>query len=552
MTGPEQILSVQGLSISFADSIVVNNVSLTLHKGRTLAIVGESGSGKSLTALSLMGLLPSSAKVQANTVLQVNNEEILLSSINSSKEWCKIRGNEIGMIFQEPMSSLNPVMQIGAQLTESILQHHSVSKSNARQQAVDWLSKVKLPNPEQLFKRYPHQLSGGQKQRVMIAMAMCNKPALLIADEPTTALDVTVQNEIVELMNDLQRATGTAMIFITHDLALAAKIADDILVMYNGDVVEQGEMKRVLESPKEMYTKALLACRPSSDQKNKPLPTVQDFLQGKPVSKEPFAQLISEEVLLDVNDISVWFEMNKNRLGKSVAYFKAVDGVSFSLRKGEVLGLVGESGCGKSTIGKTIMRLLPIHKGGISYKGQDITALSTKEQKQLKQEIQLIFQDPYASLNPRMSIGDILMEPLAIHDIIPRRERKQEAERLLDMVQLPKGSMKRYPHQFSGGQRQRIGIARALSVRPKLLICDESVSALDVSVQAQILNLLKELQQELAFSYLFISHDLNVVYHISDRVLVMQQGKFVETGNADDVLKHPKAAYTQQLINAMP
>ncbi len=552
MTGPEQILSVQGLSISFADSTVVNNVSLTLHKGRTLAIVGESGSGKSLTALSLMGLLPSSAKVQANTVLQVNNEEILLSSINSSKEWCKIRGNEIGMIFQEPMSSLNPVMQIGAQLTESILQHHSVSKSNARQQAVDWLSKVKLPNPEQLFKRYPHQLSGGQKQRVMIAMAMCNKPALLIADEPTTALDVTVQNEIVELMNDLQRATGTAMIFITHDLALAAKIADDILVMYNGDVVEQGEMKRVLESPKEMYTKALLACRPSSDQKNKPLPTVQDFLQGKPVSKEPFAQLISEEVLLDVNDISVWFEMNKNRLGKSVAYFKAVDGVSFSLRKGEVLGLVGESGCGKSTIGKTIMRLLPIHKGGISYKGQDITALSTKEQKQLKREIQLIFQDPYASLNPRMSIGDILMEPLAIHDIIPRRERKQEAERLLDMVQLPKGSMKRYPHQFSGGQRQRIGIARALSVRPKLLICDESVSALDVSVQAQILNLLKELQQELALSYLFISHDLNVVYHISDRVLVMQQGKFVETGNADDVLKHPKAAYTQQLINAMP
>lgn len=545
----KNILSVKDLTISFGEHKVVKSVSFNMYEGQTLAIVGESGSGKSLTALSLMGLLPQQADVTGGITLKGS---LKLNGITGNKGWQKIRGNEIGMIFQEPMSSLNPVMKIGKQLTETILQHQKVSKKEAQKKAIEWLEKVKLPQPNEMISRYPHQLSGGQKQRVMIAMAMCNKPAVLIADEPTTALDVTVQKDIVALMKDLQVETGTSMVFITHDLALASKIADDILVMYRGEVVEQGDINTVIRQPKEPYTQALLACRPSKDQKNKRLPTVQDFLNNEHPAHDEFKTMVSNETILQAQNVRVWFEVNKSILGKTTSYFKAVDDVSFSLKKGEVLGLVGESGCGKSTIGKTIMGLLPLNAGSIQYKGQELAGSSAKQLKQLRKEIQLIFQDPYASLNPRMSIGDTLMEPLAIHNIVPRAERRKEAERLIELVQLPKESMKRYPHQFSGGQRQRIGIARALAVRPKLLICDESVSALDVSVQAQILNLLKELQGELELSYLFISHDLNVVYHISDRVLVMQNGKFVEKGKAEDVLEYPKEDYTKQLINAMP
>jgi peptide/nickel transport system ATP-binding protein len=450
------------------------------------------------------------------------------------------------------MSSLNPVMKIGKQLAEAILTYQSIDKATAKQQAIDWLCKVQLPNPEKLYDRYPHQLSGGQKQRVMIAMAMCNNPVLLIADEPTTALDVTVQQEVIALMKELQTEHHTAMIFITHDLALASQIADDVLVMYKGEVMEYGKATDVLQNPQHAYTKALLACKPNADNKGKRLPVVADFLQGEPPATIYNTDVPIGDTVLHVNNLRVWFTENKDWLGRPVNYFKAVDDVSFELKRGEVLGLVGESGCGKSTISRSLMGLLPVHEGQIIFNKEDLAMLSQKEWVRIRRQIQMIFQDPYASLNPRMTVGDMLMEPMRTHSIVPHSELKKEAQRLLDMVQLPTDSMKRYAHQFSGGQRQRIGIARALALRPQLLICDESVSALDVSVQAQILNLLKDLQREFKLTYLFISHDLNVVHYISHRVMVMQAGHIVEAGDATQVLQQPHHDYTKRLIAAMP
>lgn len=554
MLAGETILSVEDLGISFWGAqpfVAVDGVSFRVHKGQTLAIVGESGSGKSLTALSLMGLLPANATISGK--IQLTTDEGIFE-INKNTPWDKIRGNKMGMVFQEPMSSLNPVMTIGRQIAETIVLHRGVSEKQARILAIDWLKKVQLPHPEGIYGRYPHQLSGGQKQRVMIAMAMCNNPVLLIADEPTTALDVTVQKEVLELMAVLQKDYGTAMIFITHDLALAAQIADEVMVMQRGKAVEQGSAKDVLVHPWHPYTQALLACRPSPEHKGRPLPIVADFLselQGRDIAA-PYETVKPGRKILEVNNLRVWFSVESNWLGKATQYFKAVDGVSFELRRGEVLGLVGESGCGKSTLGRTLVGLLPVYKGKVKFDAKNIADYTQKEWRKIRKEIQLIFQDPYASLNPRMSIGDMLMEPLMVHNIVPRSERRKEALRLLDLVQLPADSMQRYPHQFSGGQRQRLGIARALAVRPQLLICDESVSALDVSVQAQILNLLKELQQEFNLSYLFISHDLNVVHYISDRVMVMQSGKIVEAGTAEQVLKYPADDYTKRLIEAMP
>lgn len=552
------ILSVHNLQVSFDDNKLkaVEQLSFLLQQGKTLAIVGESGSGKSLTALSLIGLLPKNAEQSGNIKLATTSGEYEIAQKLDNKTWLGLRGGKIGMVFQEPMSSLNPIMKVGHQLEESIRLHQKLFKDDARQQAIDWLRKVKLKNAEHVYNKYPHELSGGQKQRVMIAMAMCNKPALLIADEPTTALDVTVQKEIVELMNSLQQEVGTAMIFITHDLALAAKTADDILVMYKGEVAEYGPAKVVLEHPQHDYTKALLACRPSPEDKGKRLSVVADFMNDG--SKEKKLKTIThtrstrEEKLLEVNNMKVWFTVKSNWLGQPQEYFKAVNGVSFDLYKGEVLGLVGESGCGKSTISRSLMGLLPIQEGQAWFNSKDLTKANTKDWRSIRKQVQLIFQDPYGSLNPRMSVGEMLMEPLAVHNIVPRKERKKEAQRLLDLVHLPADSMKRYPHQFSGGQRQRLGIARALAVRPQLLICDESVSALDVSVQAQILNLLIDLQQEFDLSYLFISHDLNVVHYISDRVMVMQNGKFVETGSAEQVIRKPEHKYTKKLVSAMP
>jgi len=555
------ILKVESLKISFEGAnafTAVNNVSFQIARGETLAIVGESGSGKSLTALVLMGLLPKNASMSGKLTLQTDAKRYHLNNTNN-KEWQDIRGKETAMVFQEPMSSLNPIMKVGRQLAECIITHQKISKSEAKQLAIEWLAKVQLPEPAKMYDRYPHQLSGGQKQRVMIAMAMCNHPVLLIADEPTTALDVTVQQEIIRLMSYLQEEHNTAMIFITHDLALAATIADDVLVMYRGEMVEYGHACDVLKAPKDVYTKALLASKPSAEHKGLRLPTVADFMNAaeksssaETIIRPQYECSISEEALLEVKNLKVWFTEESNMLGKPVKYFKAVDEVSFTLRRGEVLGLVGESGCGKSTLSRSLMGLLPVHSGQILFNNEDLATIPAKEWRHVRRKIQMIFQDPYGSLNPRMTIGDMLEEPLRIHDIVPVTELKKEALRLLDLVQLPADALKRYPHQFSGGQRQRIGIARALALRPQLLICDESVSALDVSVQAQILNLLKDLQQEFQLTYLFISHDLSVVHYISDRVMVMQAGKIVESGDAEQVLKHPKDAYTQKLINSMP
>jgi len=552
------ILAVNSLQVAFEGEqpfIAVKNTSFNIAKGRTLAIVGESGSGKSITALSIMGLLPKNANLSGSICLQTADKNYELADIQKNKYWQDIRGKEIGMIFQEPMSSLNPVMTVGKQLAEAIITHQDISKKEAKQAAISWLQKVQLPDPATIYERYPHQLSGGQKQRVMIAMAICNHPVLLIADEPTTALDVTVQQEIIRLIQYLQEEYNTALIFITHGLALAATIADEVIVMYKGEVVEYGTAEQVLKHPVYAYTKALIACKPSPEQKDHKLPVVADFLNNNSkvfVSKEPYAKIITESELLKVNDLKIWFPEEKNFLGVPQSYFKAVDGVSFSLRKGEVLGLVGESGCGKSTLGKSLIGLLPVTEGHILFENKDITDISNKEWRGIRTKVQMIFQDPYASLNPRMTIGNMLTEPLLMHDIVPAKEVEKEVERLIDIVHLPKDSFKKYPHEFSGGQRQRIGIARALALRPELLICDESVSALDVSVQAQILNLLKELQQEFQLSYLFISHDLAVVHYISDRVMVMEKGKIVESGEAEQVLKHPANEYTRRLIHAIP
>ncbi|MBL7719169.1 MAG: ABC transporter ATP-binding protein [Flavipsychrobacter sp.] len=558
----DTVLAVSNLSITFGgerEFVAVRELTFGVGKGKTLAIVGESGSGKSLTALSLMGLLPPGAAVKGDIILHTHDKALTLTALKTNSDWQPVRGAKAGMVFQEPMSSLNPVMRIGKQLAECIRAHQQVSGDEAKKLALHWLQQVQLPQPEKLYERYPHELSGGQKQRVMIAMAMCNHPVLLIADEPTTALDVTVQQEVVRLMQYLQQQHNTALIFITHDLALAATIADDVLVMYKGEAVEYGTAAEVLRSPKHPYTQALVACKPSPEQKGLKLPTVSDFLDADRskaaagVSAPVTTTVgVDAEHILEVSNLKVWFAEEKNWLGKPTSYFKAVDGVSFHLRKGEVLGLVGESGCGKSTVSRALIGLLPVHEGEIRYNGENLAALPHKEWPRIRRDIQMIFQDPFASLNPRMTVGDMLMESMRVHRIVADSGLKTEACRLLDIVHLPADALKRYPHQFSGGQRQRIGIARALALKPKLIICDESVSALDVSVQAQILNLLKELQHEFQLSYLFISHDLSVVHYISDRVMVMQSGKIVECGEAEQVLKRPENAYTRRLVAAIP
>ncbi len=551
MADANPILSVSGLHIAFAGAqpfTAVHDISFNIHSGKTLAIVGESGSGKSITALAVMGLLPATAALQGAITLHTATTNATLQQHYPQG----IRGREIGMVFQEPMSSLNPVMCVGKQLKEAILTHQRIKGDTAKKLAIDWLGKVQLPQPDKIYTRYPHQLSGGQKQRVMIAMAMCNHPALLIADEPTTALDVTVQQEIIRLMHYLQTQHGTAMIFITHDLGLAATIADDVLVMYKGETMEYGPATQVLSNPQSAYTQALLQCRPSAAQKGERLPIVADILKpGSAIPHAPQKDVPIGDTLLAVQGLKVWFPQGQNILGTPRSYFKAVDGVSFDLRKGEILGLVGESGCGKSTLSRALMGLVSVQDGAILYGGQNLATLSSKEWRPIRKRTQMIFQDPYSSLNPRMTIGDMLTEPLRIHGIATGSALVQEVKRLLDLVQLQSTALNKYPHEFSGGQRQRIGIARALAPRPEILICDESVSALDVSIQAQVLNLLKDLQSEFSLTYLFIAHDLAVVHYISDRVMVMQSGIIVESGTADQVLKHPTDDYTKRLIAAI-
>ncbi len=555
----DALLSVHNLQIAFTQPtqeaiIAVNQLHFSLKKGKVLAIVGESGSGKSLTALALMGLLPTTASVNGSIHFQTRTRRYTYPSAHNNVADYRFRGKEMSMVFQEPMSALNPVMTIGKQLQEALLLHQTITAKEAKALAIHWLQKAQIPHPENAYHKYPHEMSGGQKQRVMIAMAMCNEPDLLICDEPTTALDVTVQQEIIKLMQQLQQQFQSGMIFITHDLALAASIADEVMVLYKGEMVEIGSIAQVIHQPQHPYTKALLACKPTEKDKGNFLPTVSDFLQATqlPEVKQHPSLPHSDKVLLKVKDLQISFVQERNWWGKPTSYFPAVQQMSFELKQGEVLGLVGESGCGKSTLSRAIMGLQTVQSGTIYYHQQDIAHLSPQERKKLSTEIQLIFQDPYASLNPRRSIGELLMEPMKVHHIVPTNALKTEALRLLSLVQLPPDSFHRYPHQFSGGQRQRIGIARALSVRPKLLICDESVSALDVSVQAQILNLLKDLQSSLGLTYLFISHDLSVVQYISDRVLVMQQGVLVEQGDATEILQSPQQAYTQKLVAAIP
>jgi peptide/nickel transport system ATP-binding protein len=562
------LLQINDLSIDFATGsgmiTAVKNISLSVDRGEILAVVGESGSGKSVTALSILQLLARTAKFSNGeiTFSEDGKHEIDLLHL-SKKELQQIRGNKIAMIFQEPMTSLNPVFSCGYQVAESLRIHKKISKPEAKQQTIEWFKKVKLPDPENVFTKYPHQLSGGQKQRVMIAMAMCCKPSLLICDEPTTALDVTVQKNILQLIKELQQEEKMGVIFITHDFGVVGEIADRIAVMYKGEIVENNSLKEIFTNPQHPYTKGLLACRPVLHQKGERLPIVSDFLKTTdhrpqttvltPQKENSVNQNKSPDVLLSVKHLSVWFPVKKNLFGRSLSYTKAVDDISFDVIKGETLGLVGESGCGKTTLGRTLLRLIEPNAGEIIYNGDDLTKRSLNEIIPLRKDIQLVFQDPYSSLNPRLTIGSAIDEPLKIHGLYKNeQQRKEKVIDLLEKVNLDAKHFNRYPHEFSGGQRQRIVIARALALNPSFIICDEPVSALDVSVQAQVLNLLNDIKKEFGFTAIFISHDLSVVRYISDRIMVMHKGKIVEQASADEVYYHPKNEYTKNLVASIP
>ncbi len=569
MTQP--LLTIKNLSIQFDNegklSTAVSNNSFEVAAGELIAIVGESGSGKSVTALSILQLLPNQAVINGE-ILFGQDEPLDLLKL-SHKKINDIRGNKIAMIFQEPMTSLNPVFTCGYQVMEAIQLHQQVNKETARQKTIELFEKVKLPEPESLISRYPHELSGGQKQRVMIAMAMSCNPSLLIADEPTTALDVTVQKTILELIKSLQEQNNMGVIFITHDLGVVADIADKILVMHKGKIVEQGSAKDILHAPQHPYTRALLACRPAGQPKGKRLPVVSDFInpeatitekltvpeepKTQDTPKDPAERPETKNTVLEVKNLSVHFPVKKNLFGKPTDFFKAVDDVSFTVQQGDIVGLVGESGCGKTTLGRSILQLIKPTSGEIQLGGKDLTKISKEVLRNLRKDLQIVFQDPYGSLNPRITIGDAILEPLKVHSVLSgNKQRKEKVMELLEKVSLDSSHFNRYPHQFSGGQRQRICIARALALNPSFLIFDESVSALDVSVQAQVLNLLNDLQKEFGFTAIFISHDLSVVHYICNRILVMYKGKIVEEGTADQVYHHPKNEYTQNLVNAIP
>ena len=575
------LLEINNLVTEFhtEDGIVkaVNDVSFSLNRGETIGIVGESGSGKSVTSLSVMQLI-------ASPPGRISNGEILFHSENgtvdllkcSKKEMRNYRGNDIAMIFQEPMTSLNPVFTCGDQVAEAIILHQKVSKKEAKKLTIDLFKQVELPRPDAMFDAYPHQISGGQKQRVMIAMAMSCNPSVLIADEPTTALDVTVQKTILELMLQLQKKHDMGILFITHDLGVIAELADKVVVMYKGKVVEQGNVLDIFTNPQHPYTKGLLACRPPLNRRLTWLPTVSDFMtidnngkmhetnksvadvtEGLVISPNETAKrhekLYQQKPILEIKNLKTHFPIAKNLFGKTTAVVKAVDDVSFDVYPGETLGLVGESGCGKTTLGRTILKLVEPTEGRIIFKGEDITDLSPKEMRAYRKEMQIIFQDPYSSLNPRITIGEAIMEPMRVHKVFnSEKERKARVMELLKRVSLLEEHFYRYPHEFSGGQRQRICIARSLALNPKFIICDESVSALDVSVQAQVLNLLNELKAEFKFTYIFISHDLSVVKFMSDRMIVMQEGKIVELRLADEIYANPATTYTKELIDAIP
>ncbi|CAL2091424.1 Glutathione import ATP-binding protein GsiA [Tenacibaculum sp. 190524A02b] len=549
------MLQVKNLSISFGKNRVLDNISFTIKKNQIVGLVGESGSGKSISSLAIMGLLPNSAETSGSIIFKSTD---LLTF--SNQKFQKIRGKDIAIIFQEPMSSLNPTLTCGYQVVEILQQHTNFSKKEIKEEVINLFKKVKLPRPEQLYNSYPHEISGGQKQRVMIAMAIACKPKLLIADEPTTALDVTVQKEIILLLKELQKENEMSILFITHDLALVSEIADEVIVMFKGNIIEKGTAKTVLTTPEENYTKALINSKPNIKKRLKTLPTVNDFINNSidnteftnEERKQLHQKIYSQTPLLEVFDLTKEFTKKASWFSTSEKVI-AINNVSFKIYEGETLGLVGESGCGKTTLGRTILQLEKATSGKIFYKGIDITQIKRSKLKELRKEIQIIFQDPFSSLNPRISVGKSIMEVMSVHHILnSKNQRKTYVLDLLQKVGLQPEHFYRYPHEFSGGQRQRIGIARTIALQPKLIICDESVSALDVSVQAQVLNLLNELKQTFNFTYIFISHDLSVVKYMSDQLIVMNKGKIEEIDDADIIYNSPKTLYTKTLINAIP
>ena len=558
------ILEVRDLSVAFDGRNVVEKMNYTLRRGRTLGIVGESGSGKSVSSLAVMGLLPTGKHCRVEGSIKFygcGDEGVEIVDLGEER-MRQIRGNHISMIFQEPMTSLNPVQKCGTQVVEMLRLHEGVDYKEAQRRTIELFKEVLLPRPEKIFDSYPFEISGGQKQRVMIAMALICNPELIIADEPTTALDVTVQKTILDLLRQLQQRHNISVIFITHDLGVISQIADDIVVMYRGSIVEQGTAYDILHNPQHTYTQGLLACRPPLDSRPRRLPTVAEYLneecktdnvpqKTENVQRETYS--VKQEPLLEVRDLDVTYTLEKNIWGRPRKQLKAVEGISFDVYRGETLGLVGESGCGKTTLGRAILRLVDNSSGSITFDGRRLDTLSAGEMRRLRPRIQIIFQDPYSSLNPRMTVGQTIMEPLRVHSHdIQKTKLKSRVLELMEQVGLKPEWIDRYPHEFSGGQRQRICIARALILNPELVICDESVSALDVSVQAQVLNLLNELKEQYGYTYIFISHDLSVVHFISDRIMVMRSGKLVELGDADELFHHPSDPYTQTLFDAIP
>jgi peptide/nickel transport system ATP-binding protein len=551
-------VKVQDFSLSIKGKTILKNISFEIKTNEIVAMVGESGSGKSLTALSLLGLLPTEKISIESGSIQFNNKELL--NLDES-QWRTIRGNQISMVFQEPQSSLNPTMCCGHQVEEIIKEHYKnkYSADERKSKVINAFDRVKLPNPERIYSAYPHEISGGQKQRVMIAMALMNEPSLLIADEPTTALDVQVQKEIIDLLKELQQEYKMSILFISHDLSLVSQLADKIVVLYQGSVVEIGTPQEIFKTPKEQYTRALIQARPKPNKRLKKLPTIEDFklkvIEEELVSlkerNKRLEKIYAQEPLLSVRNLNKTYTSRNGFFGKQ-ENFTAIDDLSFDLYPGETLGLVGASGCGKSTLGKALVYLNKPSKGEIFYKGKSLSKLNSSEIRRLRTEVQFIFQDPYAALHPQKKIGNAILEPIEAHQILPLNKRKNRVIDLLDQVGLNQSYFNRYPHELSGGQRQRVVIARALAVDPSVLICDESVAALDISVQAQVLNLLNELQEKLKLSYLFISHDLSVVQFISDKIMVMDRGEIVEYKEADELYRNPQEKATQKLIEAIP